>query len=727
MKKALIFCLIIISILSSNVGWALAKDYSYSANIRIVTDAHPIGVDHSGDIELFSSDNSYEFYTYEGHKVFLKDGSDFNLGSTEGIMSFRSADFASQEGYIDTAWSGSFDYIFDQQIINSNIFTQTVNFQTPKSEIVTLRSTWTKGPCKGEFNTIPIKLNIKNCPAIDYVHLGGEQRALRAQSITVLLAQNPSYPIQQIYIDIPGANKRQLISSRDENDEYVTATLEFVTKNKKTQDYTYTITAIDCLGRSVSTSGKFSVLEDKYPNALINMNYQFFRDTNGIAKINAIAAGSYTDDPVTNSWYLTDNKGNKYQTTNTGYENTCEFYLSSPGKYQAVLTATDSWTNTYDDLVSINERKSKTYARNFIVDNTAPQISIGQSDTKTIKLGLLLLNYQGDAEALNNNLRDRKIVSTISVCETPAKDAKESFTLIDTIENFDVATFAGEIPNGLEPTLDGYFQVYNASGDKHFRITKGTRGKFNLEGIFDSFTDSGSVSLTNFAYRNPFGIELENGTVYVIFPGYSTTQPNVIKFETKADSLSKDITISLPAVNYTECYKFNDKYIFVLTNSRTKVKTAYVYQFKESYSAAINRLSEAYLSSENDLNLVIDANFEDASLEAIVQACKDVQSTGGTGEGTPASGTEFTFSYFDIENDPMYKAWYNYAGKTVEINSLSFSISPVAGYKKLQFWVMDDCGNSEFNKKSNVVTINIDSHEPEEPATLPEYKLHRKY
>ena len=735
MKKALIFLFVLVLVLGTvSPVFAAGSSASYAVTAYIGTDARYFNSDgskagHPGDTLHHTSRDSSNFFTYEGHRVYFFDASIYNLGSTSTSQSGASVSDAISESLVSTSWSESSDT--KSNITKKSGYTISYNayYLSAKDDTVKLSSTG-KGNMSGKNSSASINLSVLSCPAVDEVVLGGEQKSGRLQTLTVTMAQNPSYPIQSHEITIPGAAVLGEEISRIGDNEFLVVTLSFVTNNEKPREYTYNVSAVDSLGRALSDAGTFAVAGDEAPSGTINMNSKFFRDANGMASVSASFDLASADDIVNLDWHVVAPDGSAILGWDPAYGNTSQsFELSLPGRYQMVVSATDVW----ESYAGAPLAKSAVFTKSFTVENSAPSVNIAQgAPAAPVKLGLALINYLGPTDEIIEALRNENIIAKVETGMAPARGSGEGFTLIESSKD------KTSMINGRTSDLDAYakapFPIYDVDGNVHYTINTSTaqNKKFTVQDLDGNIIST--CTLTNpMNGRKAFGLELEHGTLIIFYLGTTGTTKypsQIFTVETVPGCSTLDNFPVPTKTAYKEGYKFGNEIILVNVAAST---TAEKYEFTPSYEKCVSDVTSKVFSDDNDINLIYDFASEDFDLEDVIEICKAGQ-TGGSSESGGIKNSDgtytFNFSYSDLDGDPMAKSWYEYNGKTIEVDSLSITIKPVKGQNEIKFWAQDNCGNSGYNKKSNTICVYINGGAPiiiDTPVVVNKYLLHRVY
>ena len=729
MRKALIFLLSVLFVMAA-VSPVFGATYHMTAYIG--TDARVLNSNGSkgglaGEERLKTSFDYTNFFTYEGHAVYLYDASLFDLGSSLNELGGRNVKAAIDANVVSTSWTNNAHNTVDVETKKGNVISYNAWYQDAKTDLIGLSLTG-KNQMSGMSSDASISLKVFPCPAVDSVVLGGEQKSGRLQSLTVTLAQNPSYVITEHKIEIPGAAiiGAETIEHISDN-EFLVVTLPFVTNNLTAKEYTYHVTAKDELGRALDYTGRFSVLPDSEAIGSIVMNDKYYRNENKAALVCASFDLRIADDPVSFEWYVKNSQGEIIYGYDPLGDNTLQnFELSVPGKYQMYVKVTDVWEG-FDGAPS---PRSVTYTKTFTVENSAPKISIGTgAPSGPIKLGLALINFDGDVNEISEALRDQNIIANIGVGVAPAAGSGESFTVTET------ASAASTLINGREDELAAFtaspFPVFDINGNIHYYIepqSGGTKLCYikDLDG-----TKIKNVTLANKTTgRTAFGLELEHGTIVLFYLGNASCNADIVICEIEAGSNEFD-NFTLPDKDtFTKASKIGNEFILTYKISRTK-NGAEKYVFSPSYLKCVSDVTSRVFSDDNDLNLIYNFETDSSDINKVISECKE-SSPGSSGPSTSGQNPDgsFTFTYFDLEGDPFLKAWYEYNGKTVQVDSLTIKVNPVPGANEIKYYVMDDCKNPSYNKKSNVITVYLDGKEPatpDEPAVQAKYLLHRLY
>ncbi|MBQ3122904.1 MAG: hypothetical protein IJC14_01985, partial [Firmicutes bacterium] len=224
--------------------------------------------------------------TYEGHSVKAEDRSIFDVdGESYGAARFY------DEGY----GSNKFTASGSSRVKRIDDTEAEVTFNSPGSNTVTLKVTTDSG------NTLTDKEDIEvlRTPAI-LETLGGVQKENRRQVLTILVAENPSYPLTELWVEIEkkggservhldhdlsiaggagsGTNtndnstlvKTRAISDTGSDSKFTRVELEFLTKNTEEMTMTYRIYAEDSRGNTDTVEKNFVVYPDMAPSVVID-------------------------------------------------------------------------------------------------------------------------------------------------------------------------------------------------------------------------------------------------------------------------------------------------------------------------------------------------------------------------------------------------------------------------------------------------------------------------
>ncbi len=356
---------------------------------------------------------------YEGHAVFARDDSTVTVGGEEvGLARAYSEGLASNSFTAPGADTAEREGLTEMKLIydDPGAYDVTLTVETDEAKSSDTES-----------------IEILRTPAISAV-LGGKQKENRKQTLDVIVAQNPRYPVSTLNIKISESVSGENISvsknfsgpeSAPENSEhikyrslinndagayYVSVRLEFLTKFAEERNFTYEITASDSRGfRDVAAAG-FTVVPDEAPNAAIELAEVYYRESSSnIAKISLRDASTADGDQLKREWRIAENGDGNYGAVNgaPGFADesfgsllAVRFSKTGVGRFDVSLTVTDVWTEEIlPEYISESDHKRASASAGSRVDNIPPEVLLSLKKAKTGEVLLMSASPAEEARA----------------------------------------------------------------------------------------------------------------------------------------------------------------------------------------------------------------------------------------------------------------------------------------------------------------------------------------
>lgn len=363
-------------------------------------------------------------YGYEGHPVFAEDESQFTVDGE-----FYSAQRAIAEGVA----TDSFHIPSGSGSIRKKGTEATLKFPKKGTYPVTLNVELKDGTSLSDVKEI----EILKTPTVS-ASLTGIQKENRKQVLNVQVARRPDQPITDLWIeleDLASGDKVHLDAHMDEtsnqlqnseeiktraienlpSDEYFTnVKLEFLTKNKATKQYKYTVFAKDQKGDTDQVEKEFTVVPDAPPDAKIQMEDQFLR-TEGTndALVTATDISTSDGDQLERIWtaafapngvspaavQFQDGEFHSvdYEDLSFGSKKSIRFHKDGVGAFAIKLDVKDAWSDqeTLSEYITPNDYLTASAIKGSEVVNVAPVVSL---EAKPTKVASVLLLAAGDEE-----------------------------------------------------------------------------------------------------------------------------------------------------------------------------------------------------------------------------------------------------------------------------------------------------------------------------------------
>ncbi|MBR0140252.1 MAG: hypothetical protein IJM17_08210 [Firmicutes bacterium] len=346
---------------------------------------------------------------YEGHAVFARDDSTITVGGEEvGLVRAYSEGLASNTFTAEGADTAERESLTEMKLI----------YDTPGSYDVTLKVDTDEGS-SSDTETI----DILKTPSVSAV-LGGKRKENRRQTLDVVVAQNPAYPINSLNIRISesesgesisvsknfsgpepapentGHIKYRSLTNNEVGSYYVSVRLEFLTKFSEEKSFTYEIEAEDPRGSRDVVISSFTVVPDEAPDAAVELAEVYYRESSSnIAKISMRDASTADGDQLRREWSIAEKGDGNYGPVNgaPGFADesfgsllsVC-FSKTGVGYFDVSLKVTDVWTEeTLPEYISPDDYKWAAATARSHVDNIPPEVLLTLKKAKTAEILLL--------------------------------------------------------------------------------------------------------------------------------------------------------------------------------------------------------------------------------------------------------------------------------------------------------------------------------------------------
>ncbi len=360
--------------------------------------------------------------TYEGHPVFAVDASIFEVEGEE-ISAVR----AYEENLADNSFR-----IVENGVGNlsrrSNTQAEAVFFGAGNYNVRLTVNTQS-----GETGEDVKPITVVRTPAILH-SLSGTQKQNRKQSLSVSVAQNPSFPIVEVWMELEDSQSGEKVHLVDQlaggqnvlqNSEliktrpiqqagstqyFVNLRLDFLTKNTENQDFIYRIFAKDSRGYTDYVEVLFPVAKDNPPEAAIDLAPSFLRNKgSNIAEITTGDVSQTDGDQLDRTWYYwtasqaaIDIKNLAgYRDISFGTGKTVRFNKEGVGIFSVRLEVQDVWTEeTLLEYIMPSDYLKAEATSSSVVDNVAPTVSLKAIQTQTAEILILAKDQLSYGEAL---------------------------------------------------------------------------------------------------------------------------------------------------------------------------------------------------------------------------------------------------------------------------------------------------------------------------------------
>ncbi len=339
-------------------------------------------------------------YTFEGHPALAKDVSEFEV---DGVA------YSARRAYEESMASNSFVAQPSGSGTASRLTDTTANmtFKNKGNYNVKLEVRTKDGKSLSDIKPI----EVRKTPSIEE-NLGGFQKENRKQILDIAVATSPDYPLTDYYIKLKDGKTGQEITLTKANPQVNNATiktrtitstgnqywtnftLEFLTKNTETQEYRYTIYAIDSKGDTDSVQQYFTVEPDLPPVATIMAQDSYLRDEGTNVATISLEDGSTTDgDQLERTWKVDDIAVQSlagYQDHSFGTKQEIQYQKTGVGTQEVVLTVKDVWTEpTLAEYITEGDYKEGTTTAGIQVVNIAPVVTLALEEYDTANLSIL--------------------------------------------------------------------------------------------------------------------------------------------------------------------------------------------------------------------------------------------------------------------------------------------------------------------------------------------------
>ncbi len=390
-----------------------------SGGTPITTDSGIVVVDPDPTISAIAS-LSLPKTTYVGHLALARDCSMYDV---EGVS--YSAARAYEEGLADNDFDAP-----DATLRRVNKTQSTVSYNEQGTYDVTLQAIPNGGATAEDTQSITV-LPTPNIIAT----LTGTQKENRKQVLNIKVARSPTDPLTTLTVKLEhltdsgtvdetvtlvhnlgtGANtlsnsatiKTRAIEAQASDMYFTNCKLEFLTKNKNTTEYRYTIYAKAKGGETDTELAKFTVEPDHPPVADIEISSSFVREKNSnIAELSMTDATTTDGDQVTRTWQYraikagqTEEQKGTWTTANmlAGYNDqsfgsgkVIGFQKTGVGPFEIKLLAKDNWTEeTLSEYITEADYLTDSAIAESQIINVAPIVSLSPISPRTAEITIL--------------------------------------------------------------------------------------------------------------------------------------------------------------------------------------------------------------------------------------------------------------------------------------------------------------------------------------------------
>ncbi len=362
------------------------------------------------------------YVAYEGHTVLLSDASEYIVdGERKGI----------KELYDEGSVRVSFTVTDDEK-------SEFVSIRKDKCEKYQRKAVFSKPggyeiemkvyTFDGDEHSVKQRISIDKAPETISV-TGGAKKQNRLQRIEFKTAQNPKYPLSKLELEISADNASEKISvdmlndgedkvfrsehiiarspkcAADEENCFVSGSIEFMSIFESDTDLSYKITSTDTRGNRHVFDDHFTVLTDKAPVAAIDMSDTYTREEKCRYAVITAEDISQTDgDSLEREWFIKYEGEDDYRPVSNepGYTDLTDgsaarisFRKTGTGVFYMKLAVRDVWTEgTMDEYTASAVRLGDEAEKKCEVVNIAPHVSIGAHKTKKADIIVLSDKYE---------------------------------------------------------------------------------------------------------------------------------------------------------------------------------------------------------------------------------------------------------------------------------------------------------------------------------------------
>lgn len=377
--------------------------------------------------------------SYEGHKVLISDESLYRIDGEEvNVKEVYAAGTVRSEFYVSDGSGNDADDIVHIHQGKCEAYQREAVFSEPGNYEIEMLIYCSDGRVLSKKQRIDIRKTPHTTSA-----LAGAQKQNRLQRIDFRTAQNPSYPIKDIMMDITAGDGSESASvvfmkdgqavntirgseniklhdaqnSVDDDKFFVTGNIELMSTFKTRTEFNYDITVTDTRDSKYVYRQTFTVETDKAPVAAMDLAESFIREENSDEAVITVEDISRTDgDALEREWYVKYVGEANYRSISgePGYTDLSDgsgarvsFRKKGTGKFRVKLIVRDVWSEgTMDEYTSGEPRLSDTVERASEVVNTAPHVSIGAHSLKTADI-VVLSNNDDDWSSLGQSFREK--------------------------------------------------------------------------------------------------------------------------------------------------------------------------------------------------------------------------------------------------------------------------------------------------------------------------------
>lgn len=403
--------------------------------------------------------------------------------------------------------------------------------------------------------------------------LAGAKKQERLQRIEFRTAQNPEYPLDYLNLEIKTADGKERASMKfmsggqtlcsggsspniivrlpeagfDDNKNFFSGSIEFMTLFDEDTDLMYEINAGDIRGNTHTVSEEFTVLKDRAPEAAIDMSDTYIREESSNHAVVTVEDASRTDgDTLERQWFvkyqdeedyrnIADEPG--YMDISDGSSSKVSFYKTGVGVFYVKLKVKDVWSEgTMDEFTADSERLGDETEYKSEVVNIAPHVSVGAHSLK--KADVIVVSDKEDEEH----------------CESFSEEITEKF-----------------LSNGAEAEIScEYLDISRAdeSGDE-LRKTFTHEAPFGYKGSSTAFENElYAVDDTNFYSLDAVWSDPDKGfpeEPYTIAAKSGEDGSEIWNFQFDSDIF---------ALDYNSAYMYQDdseKYLYITSSEKTMI------------------------------------------------------------------------------------------------------------------------------------------------------------
>ncbi len=377
--------------------------------------------------------------SYEGHKILISDDSLYRIdGERVNVKDVYSSGAVRSEFSVTDGSGHEADDVVDIRQGKREVYQREAVFSKPGNYEIEMLIYCNDGRVLSKKQ----RIDIGKTPHTTSM-LTGAQKQNRLQRIDFRTAQDPSYPVRDITLDITAGDGsesasvvfikdgqqvnsirgsehiklRSAESSLDDDKCFVTGGIELMSMFRAKTAFRYKITSVDIRGNKYIYDHEFTVETDKAPEAAADIAESFIREENSDEAVITVEDISRTDgDSLEREWYVKYSGEKSYRRLSgeSGYKDLSDgsgarvsFRKKGTGRFFIKLIVRDVWSEgTMDEYTSGEVRLSDTVEIASEVVNVAPHVSVGAHSLKSADIVVLSAD-SGDLSSLEQGFREK--------------------------------------------------------------------------------------------------------------------------------------------------------------------------------------------------------------------------------------------------------------------------------------------------------------------------------